>query len=389
MRILVIHNLYRFRGGEDAYFNSLINLLKSKGQTVEAFTKDGRDIKEDVAAKFDTAFGMFSNQKIEKELSAVIQEFKPNVVHINNIFPLITPVVYHVCKKFHLPIVQTIHNYRFLCPKSFLFRDGRICELCAKKKFAYPSILYKCYHESSFASLVFSSSFSYHKLIHSFDPIDKYIFPSEFAKQCHLKYLPIPPEKTAVIPYFVQNRETSEPVKKENYFLFVGRLSEEKGILTLLDIVSTIPFIRLVIIGDGPLRKEVMSYKKYRNICYKNFLPREEIYEYMKKALCTIIPSKWYETGPIVLMESFANGTPVLVSDIGTFKERVKEGRTGFFFSLNNLVDFREKLSYLWNHKTMLNNMSKTVRREYETNYTEENHYRKLMNLYKSLGRIR
>ena len=387
MQILLIHNFSRNFNGEDAFYLSQLRLLKENKHNVTEWTRNNNRITSNLFSKMKIVKGLYFPE-IEKELSKIVRENRFDIVHIHNIFPLITPVVYRICKNFGIPTIQTIHNYRFMCPKAVLFRDGKVCELCVRKQFPYPSMIFGCYHGSYAASAVFAPAFYYHKNIaKSFDSIDTYIFPASFTRDYYVKNLKLSSSKTVLLPYFVSvvNRKTKEQVKK-NYFLFVGRLSEEKGIIELLEVFKTLPY-QLVIIGDGPLKKQVSEYKKYKNIEIKKFLSRGKVFSYMQNAISTIIPSLWYEVLPMVMLESFANGTPVIVPKFGTFINAVRNGETGLFYKQYDFDDLKAKILYAWKHKEILRQMGLNARNECETKYTPEIHYEKLMKVYKSVLR--
>lgn len=388
MRILLIHNYLALRGGEDVMFDSLINLLKQKGHSIVTYTKRSSEIEGKLSLKLKTAAEMFVNRQVKRELQDIISQFKPQITHVSNIFPLLTPLIYPLIKSFKVPIIQSIHSHRLLCPKSTLFRNGKICTLCIKKRFKYPSIIYGCYHNSRTASFFLNSSFIYHRMADKLNLIDKFIFPAKYARDLHTKYLSIPRKKTVIIPNFIEEEYLDlKPAEKSNSFLFVGRLSEEKGILNLLEIFSTLPEIKLIAIGNGPLLNNVLKYKKYKNISIKINLQKKEIYGYMKKALCTIIPSApLYEFGPLVLIESFANGTPVLVPEAGVFKERVINNKTGFFYDSGNYEDLRDKVVEISNYKSNnFNKINSNILEEFENKYTTNVHYRLLLRSYNDL----
>lgn len=388
MRIVLIHNFSTDTNGEDIYFLSLVKLLQNKHHTIFLYTKNNKFIKSDLLNQLGIIKRMFANELVENELRKIINRFKPDVVHIHNVYPLISPTIYRICKTLHVPIVQTIHNYRFMCAKGILFRDGKVCELCVGKKVFYPSIIYGCYHNSRLGSFVFSSSFSFHQMRKSFDCIDHYVFTSAFTRNYYLKNLDLAQNKTTVIPHFVSLgiRKISDP-NRRSCFLFVGRLAEEKGIISLLDLFVTLPKLKLVVIGSGPLRGKINQYKKYKNILVKKFLPREEVFRYMRNALCTIIPSLFYETGPLVMIESFANGIPVIVPKFGSFEEAVEDGKTGIFFKYNDFEDLRDKILYVSENKPEIEKMQKFIREEYLHKYTPEKHYYALLKVYKKLVR--
>ena len=356
MKILIIHNFYQYCGGEDTYVISLKKLLEEKGEKVYLYSKDSKNIKK-FWDKVKAVIGLFYNPWVKKELEEIIQKFKPEVAHFHNVYPLIGPTSYRIVKKFNVPIVQHIHNYRFMCPKGILFRNGKICELCLNKKLPFWAIFFGCYHQSKIASLFFSLAFFYHKMIKTFDLIDKIIFPSEFTRDYYIKHLKIPKEKTFFLPYFVDIKPEKNQVMEKDFFLFVGRLSEEKGIIQLLKVFKTLPKIKLLVIGDGPLRSEVEKYKKYKNIIIKGYLPREEIYPYIKKAKAVIISSIWYEVLPNVYIESILQNTPVFIPDNENFKSIVKSNNLVIKYKFRDFEDLKIKIiafNQIKNKKTEL-----------------------------------
>lgn len=273
-----------------------------------------------------------------------------------------------------------------MCPRGTLFRNGKICKLCVQKKFVYPSIIYGCYHNSRLASVVFSTSAYFHKLRTIFDHIDKYIFLTKFTRNYYIEHLHLPIEKTTVIPYFadVENFSFKQNPKKD-YFLYVGRLVEEKGIIPLLQLFSAIPKIKLVIIGDGPLKTEVSKYKKYKNILIRNHVSREVVFNYMKGALSTIIPSLWYDALPLSLIESLACGSPILIPNFSIFKELIVNDKSGIFFEYNNFEDLKIKILDIYRNKELVNKMSLFATEEYKKKYTPDEHCLSIMKVYNSL----
>jgi len=307
MKILLIHNYYQYPGGEDTYFESLKELLVKNGHQVQTYTKNSKQLRS-FNDKIKTSIGLFNNFQTKKELRKIINSFKPNIAQIQNIYPQISPSVYHVLHQHKVPIIQRISNYRLLCPKGILFRNNQICELCINKRFKYSSIIHGCYQQSRIASLIFSSSQYYHQLIKSFDLINHFIFPTKFVRDLHLEYLPIPKEKTAIIPTFT-NIQTIKPNLKiappfKEYYLYVGQFNEQKGILDLLEQFKDTQGKNLICIGNGPLKNQVLKYKKYSNIKIIGWQPRASLVSYYKKAKAVIIPSKWYDPLPNVLIEA-------------------------------------------------------------------------------------
>lgn len=393
MRILLIHNYYQLRGGEDVCVDSLYKLLKDNRFDVYLYAKKSADIKNNLISKAKVAFGMFYSHKIKKELSELIRVFHPDVAHFHNLYPLITPMAYDICKKFSLPIVQTIHNYRFICPKATLFREGKICEECVGKRFFYPAIKYSCYRGSLAQSVIFTFSAYYYDLRKQIRLINKFIFPSEFTRDYYIKHLHIPIEKTTVIPHFVDNNFVENNTKKtkktlKNYFLYVGRLAEEKGVLELVEFFKKISTAKLVIIGDGPLKKRIASFTKFKNIIFYQYQSRETISMFMKNALATIIPSLCYEIGPMVLLESYSNKTPVIAPNIGVFKERVINGITGYFYEFNNFNDLKAKIKFCLKNKKSLNMMKLSIFNLYKKEYSQKTYLKKIIKVYNDIKKV-
>ena len=225
MKILLIHNKYKYRGGEEVYIENLISLLKKEGHIVITYFKDSRDIKL-FTDKLKIAFGLFWNPIINKELTRLIKYNKPDIAHFNNIYPLIGATAYRVCRNNKIPIVQHIHNYRFMCAKGFLFRNGKVCELCVDSKISFFSVIYGCYHNSRLASLFFNIASFFNNILGTFRLIDKFVFPSEFTKKYYIRKIDLPKNKVIVIPYFINTMmKRIALMEKKDYFLFVGRLS--------------------------------------------------------------------------------------------------------------------------------------------------------------------
>ena len=381
MRILLVHNYYQQRGGEDVYFDSLVDLLKSKGHAVQTYTKRSDSI-QTVTDKIQTVLELFS--KNESAFKKILLSFKPDIVHFNNITPLISPHTISLCKKLNIPTIQTIHVYRYMCPKGILFREGKICELCVLKKIQYPSVQYGCYHNSRIASFFFMLS----NLFHSWpkkqiDEFDAFIFPTEFTKEYYTRIFPQTRKKGVVISHSVELKQTSIiNIQQQGYFLFVGRLSEEKGIVELVHVFKQLPDLRLLIIGDGPLKEQIEKIKS-NNIELKGYISPGEKYAYLKNALFTIIPSLIYEQGPLVLFESFANGTPVIVPRKATFIEHVTENVDGLFFPYkkwNSLKKTIRKASQYEDINRLRKNTRKTFRK-----FTQDKYYQNIMNVYNTL----
>lgn len=386
MKILLIHNYYQYRGGEETYFESLAKLLKKNNHEVIIYIKNNQDIKKGYLNRLKIGLRMFKNYEVEKELSQIIIQHKPDLIHFNNIYPLITPTAYRICKKFKIPIVQTIHNYRFMCPKGIMFRNGKICELCAKKSLPLYGIIFSCYHSSFFASMIFSLSFLYHKLIGTFNYIDKFIFPSQFTRNYYLDNFGLSKDKTQILPHFVEQKIDMKEAKKsqKKQFIFIGRLSEEKGILPLLEVFKSLPKLKLLVIGDGPLRKEVKKFKRYKNIEIKGFLTHQEISKTIKHVFAVIVSSIWYEVLPFVYLESLQNNITIIVPHNKNFQLIVNKTKSSnvFFYKFNDFDDLKKTITQIVEGKNM---KSINTDHKFPEMYSEKNHYKTLYQVYSQL----
>lgn len=362
MNILIVHNQYRYRGGEEIYISNLSTHLKNKGHNVYIYEKDSRTISLKPISLIQIITCSFYSQRIESELDQIIAQFKPHIVHVHNIFPLIGPTIYFICKKHNIPIVQTIHNYRILgkqIQNKFLSVIIKINQFIMKKNNIYQ------------------------------DSIDQYIFPSNYTKNRILKSNLIPQSKTIVIPNMTiqQKKHNSIIPKLNNFFLFVGRLSKEKGILELLTVFKELPTFNLIVIGRGPLEHAVLQYKQYKNIHINSHLDPSELQPYYKNAMATIIPSDpLFEVCPLVLIESFAVGTPVLVPNGGAFQEMVKHGKSGLFFNQEDHNSLKKRIKQFAQISTEERNaMKKFILKEFKNKFSSDAHYFKIMTLYKQL----
>lgn len=326
MRVLVVHNYYQFRGGEETYVDSLVKLLKENGHTVYLYSKDSRNA-YGVVEKIKIILNLIFGYETKREFKEILASFKPDIVHFNNIYPLIGQTAYETCSKFSVPIVQTVHSYRPMCINGHLFRKNKICELCVKSS-SINGIMHKCFQNSYFASFFFSLHLSMHRYLYkTHNKVDAFIFPSEFTKEYFEKNLHIHKSKTHLLPYYIskidtQKKETTNH-KNKNYFLFFGRLSEEKGVEEIIKVFIKMQKMKLIVVGDGPQADHLKKITcNYNNIQFLGKKTKSDLYQIIKNSRCVIINSLWYEVLPFVILETITNGKPILVhnnKNIGNF----------------------------------------------------------------------
>ncbi|HEY9300387.1 MAG TPA: glycosyltransferase, partial [Phormidium sp.] len=285
------------------------------------------------------------NGEVYRRLQLFLRQEKPNIAHFHNTLPLISPSAYYAAKSEGVPVVQTLHNYRLLCPNALFFRNGQVCEDCLGTRTRWPSVVHQCYRSNRLASATVATMLSVHQAFNTWsDRVDLYIALTEFARR---KFIEggLPKEKIVVKPNFVAH-DSGPGSGSGGYGLFVGRLSVEKGLDVLIKAWELLNIsIPLKIVGDGPLKNLVIeASQKNAAIEWLGRKSPNEVYSLMGEASFVVIPSKWYETFGRVAIEAFAKGTPVIASKIGALEEIVDYERTGLHFKPSSPEDLAEKV---------------------------------------------
>ena len=379
MKVLTLHTHYQQPGGEDQSFVSETALLREQGHDVQTLIFHNRDLES--MAVWRQAWVTLWNQKAYRRTRAAIQKHRPLLVHINNTFPLASPGVLHAAKAEGVPMVMSLRNYRLLCVNGLFFQDGQPCEQCLGR-LPWRGVIYGCYRNSRAASTVVAGMLALHRRLCTWRHVDGYIALTEFARQKYLN-AGFPSEKVSVKPNFV-HRDPGCGDGRGGYALYVGRLSAEKGIDTLLAAWSLSGRkVPLKVIGDGPLRAVVeQAAAVTQKVEYLGSKNPEDVSVLMAGAIFQVFPSICYETFGRVAIEAFAAGTPVLAANIGAVGEITDNGRTGLHFRPGDPADLAAKVDWLLCHPTEFAHMRKEARREYEAKYTAERNYGMLMEIY-------
>ncbi len=379
--VLLVHNAYQQPGGEDAVFAEEAFLLEERGHRVLRYTAHN-----DAAATMGRAAlagKTLWNREAYRELRSVIGRERPDVVHFHNTFPLVSPAGYHAAKDEGVPVVQTLHNYRLLCPNGLFFRDGGPCEDCLGKAVPLPAVAHGCYRGSRPASGVAAAMLSAHRALGTWGrKVDAYVALTRFARD---KFVEggLPAERISVKPNFV-SPDPGPGRGRGGYALFVGRLSPEKGVGVLLEAWGRIGApIPLKVVGDGPLAPSVArAAERDPRVEWLGRKSPEEVRSLMKDAAALVFPSEWYETFGRVAAESFAAGTPVIAARIGAIEELVEHGCTGLHFWPGAAPDLARQVDRLCGDPAGRARMRDEARREYEANYTADRNYRMLVGIY-------
>ncbi len=380
MKILVIHNKYQIVGGEDTVLKNEVELLISNGNEVTLHTANNESIVS-FFDKFITLLSVpfsFSSYNVMKKLLLTIM---PDVVHVHNYFPLLSPSIFYACNKLKIPVVHTLHNYRAVCPTALLMHDGKLNETSIKHS-SWWTVSKRVYRDSFIGSLSLACMVELHKKIGTWQTkIDRFIALTEFSRQ---KYIEAgwPADKFVVKPNFIEDpfNGVSSLDKKGGYALFVGRLSEEKGIDILFDAFKKVDFT-LKVIGDGPLN-DFVEENANGNVEFLGRKEKKDVLELVQNASFIIMPSTWYEGFPMVLVEAFACGTPALVSKLGSMEEIIVDGTTGLYFEAGNSSDLTTKIQLMIDNPVTVYGMGVNARAEYLAKYTPEKNYEMLINTY-------
>ncbi len=382
MKVLVCHNHYQQPGGEDQSFAQEANLLEARGHEVLRYTLHNDVI--DSMGRTRVALKTIYNRQTYREVRAIVGQHRPDVMHCTNTFPLISPAAYYAAHAEGVAVVQSLRNYRQLCPSALLMRDDRPCEDCLGKLLAWPGIVHKCYRGSRAATAVVAGMTALHHLTGTWrKAVDQYFTLTEFSRQ---KFLSAgwPGERITVKPNFVD--PDPRPGDGDGQFaIFVGRLSTEKGITALLDAWRQLPRpIPLKIIGQGPSTDEVARFCiDHPHVELLGHRPYAETLDWIGRATFLVMPSIWYETFGRTIIEAFAKQTPVLASNLGAMAELIDDGVTGRLFAPGKAADLASKATAMWNDHATLQRMRIAARREYERRYTAAYNYEMLLDIYR------
>lgn len=374
LRVLVVHNAYQHRGGEDSVVEAETALLRTHGHAVTRYARSNDEIGGMSRARV-LRETMWSRRTVS-ELGAAIATFRPDLIHVHNTFPLISPSLYWAAARAGIPVVQTLHNFRLMCPQAMLLREGKVCEDCVGR-LPWRGVMRSCYRGSMMQSGALAAMLVLHRALGTWrNKVTRYIALNDF---CRSKFAAagLPAARIAVKPNFVD--QPAPPEVPRCGALFVGRLSPEKGIGTLAAAADQVPELDVSVIGSGP---DASQLEGLTNVRMLGYCDSDAVRAALSKAVCLVMPSIWYETFGMVIVEAFACATPVIASRIGVMGNLVREGETGLLFEPGNAADLAAKLRWAASHPAEMARMGRTARAEYEANYTADTNYRQLMAIY-------
>jgi glycosyltransferase involved in cell wall biosynthesis len=390
LRILFIHNKYlKSSGGEDTTVESEMNLLSEYGHDVELLLFDNARELHSSVAKLKAGIEAIYSRDAAKRLDARLQTFRPDLVHVHNFFFTASPSVILQASRRGIPVVLTIQNFRLICANALLLRNNEVCELCVNHMFPWFGVKYRCYHNSMIESAMVGTMAAVHKLISTWKKkVDFYITPAEFIRAKLINSsLRLSEQKIGVKRNFIKDPGAAAADQRGNDFLFVGRLSVEKGVRLLLQTFAELPSAGLVIVGDGPEREDLTrEFGHLTNVKFAGLKKKDEVLAMLKKSKALIFPSIWYEGLPLTIIEAFATGTPVIASNLGAMGEMIEDKKNGFLFPKGDKLALKIVLE-AFDGKVAAENyrIYSDARKTYENHFHPDKSYHDVMAIYQQV----
>ena len=386
--ILLAHNNYRSSSpsGENAVCEDERNILIKYGNSVDTFflSSDTIEVKGKLGV-IQAAIATPWNPHIFRTIRDMVMTSQPDVVHVHNTFPLISPAIFSAVGR-KAARVLTLHNYRLFCPAAIPMRDGKVCTECLDKRSPLPSMLHGCYRGSRVATLPLAISVGLHRALGTWTKqVDAFICLSEFQRELMIK-AGLPREKVHVKPNFYPgNPAVAVWAERKPYVVFAGRLTAEKGVINLLRAWQAWGFAapELRLVGDGELRAELERMAKGFPVRFLGQVSAEEAQAQIANAQMLVLPSECFEGFPMVVREAFAFGTPAAVSDLGPLPSIVEHGKNGIVFQPANPQSLLQEVRTAWETPGLLERLGQGARAEFEGKYTEEANYATLMEIYR------
>ena len=378
MKVLQVYNNYRSGGGgETAVVMQTRDILRKHGHSVRMLERDSRTITSLSGKAAAFASGMYSF-RAKREMADIIQTDRPELVHVHNLYPLFSPSVLVACREMSVPVVMTLHNYALTCPSWHHVRGGVVCQRCVGGR-EHWCVIHNC-RENIFESVGYAlRAATSRRLRLLVDNVTLFIALTEFAKQ-QLLSAGFEDKQIVVMPNGVSLPDGSADPTTGSYAGFIGRLSSEKGISTLLD-AGRITGIPIHIAGEGPERPQ-LSHDAPKNVEFAGQLNRTGVSAFYREARFIVVPSKWFEGFPLVIAEAMSQGLPVIASRIGGLPEIVEDGVTGFLFEPGNAEDLAIKMRSLWENPVLCQQMGRAALQKVMRKYTEDIYFRNLMAVY-------
>ncbi|MCI5874716.1 MAG: glycosyltransferase family 4 protein [Clostridiales bacterium] len=393
-RILQIHNFYQIPGGEDVVVRNEKRLLEEHGHQVYTYYRTNKELQErGIFGKLLLPFTAVYSFRTKREVERMIRENGIDIVHVHNTLTMVSPSVFYAAFKCKVPVVQTLHNFRMLCPAGSFFRDNVICEECVARGMGC-AIRHKCYRNSTLQTIVSAAILKIHRMLGTYRKVN-FICLTEFNRNKLLDSLDtrrrtVDPARVYIKPNFTfaEGIVPSESKVEEEYFLFAGRVEALKGIDIAIRAFEQLPDEMLYVAGSGPMMEEMQEYVKahnMQNVKFLGYLQKDEMSERFYHAKAVIMTSQCYEAFAMTIAEAYSYGVPVIAGRVGNMDGMVKNGVTGVKFTYNSAEDLAEKVREF--NKMDLGVLKENAREFYETRLRPEDNYQKLMEIYEDISK--
>jgi glycosyltransferase involved in cell wall biosynthesis len=404
MRILSINKYHYLKSGTERYRFNLIRLLESKGHKITDFSMHHpRNLpspfenhflpyidyeKSSLTGQVQAAFRAIWYPLAARRIGRLLDQFHPDIVHLHNIYHQISPAILPVIQQHNIPIVQTLHDYKLICPNYLLYTQGHTCQLCKDGRY-YHAVQNRCLHGSLAWSAAAALEMTLHKRWQVYERhVSRFLAPSHFILERMVAF-GIPEQQLALLPRFLFAAEQQPtPAEEGKYALFLGRLSEEKGLITLLTAAQQAN-VPLYIVGEGPMRTTleiIIAQDKLTQVRLAGYLAGPALAQAIARARFTVVPSEWYEVFGQIIIESFARGKPVVATAVGGIPEIVDDGVDGLLVPPGDATALAKTLRWLWDRPQVATGMGSAGRVKVEKQYDAPLHYQRILALYQEVA---
>lgn len=392
-KLLLCHNHYIHPGGESLVFENELNGLRKRGHSVSLYLRSNQETEHlPLHQRIRLFLSAYYSLQTRREVTNLLKREKSDVALVQNVFPVISPSLYTTLSEMQIPVIQAVYNYRFICPQGELFTQGQICERCVKGEF-FNAVRYRCYRNSYLTSAWYGSILGIHRALKTIrDSVDIFMVPDHFlGKKLIESGIPAEKIRRNPNPFFAEDFQPN--LETDGYFLFVGRLVRQKGILTLIEAVRQADRrVRLVIVGRGEAQEQVeeliVRYGLSDRISFLGPKWGQEVEELIRRSKAVVIPSEWYDNLPLILCQANACGKPVIASRINGIPEYVTEGENGFLFESGNPQALAEVMNQVASISgKAYHALSLTARKTAEDVFDYSNHYQILTDIFHSVLR--
>ena len=405
LKVLLCNKFFAPVGGPEINIYEMAKMLEQNGHTAIPFAMQRPDnwpseyskyfvsqVDYDesdsvgLLGKLRSAADIIYSRKAAGKIRSLVRDTQPDVAHLHNIYHQLSPSICVALKREGIPMVMTLHDMKLICPNYTCLRNGIVCEECGGRRF-HKAVKYRCVKGSRAKSAVCCLEMTIHRLLGLYaNNIDLFIAPSEFIRNKFLEYGLLPADRMIHISTAVDTDAYTPTYTNQGYCVYVGRVSEHKGILTLIKAMQANPTIKLRIVGDGDARAKAEQFRdelKLDNIQFDGFQAGDSLRAIIEGASFMIVPSEWYENCPKVVLESFAAGKPVIGSRIGGIPELIQDGVDGLLFEAGSVDELSAKIAELSSDESRLKEMGKACRDKVDAEYTFRDHYQKLLATYR------